>query len=179
MSAPTTLRTPPAPAPSPRTPRSLRVVGVLTGVALVVGLGVGYLALRPDDHQPEGPQSAAAATVVWGRPVVKAQGMASTTGVSVTQVAITGGGELVDLRYQVVDPTKAATLHDPATPPAVVEEDSGLVIHQLLMNHAHTGAFHAGETYYLVFTNPQNRLQRGDYVTVLLGNSAIEHVLVQ
>lgn len=180
MSAPPAVRTPPAPTPARRASRSVRIVGVLSGVLLVVGAAIGYLALRSGDDKPSGPAApAAAAEIAWGRPVVKAQGLAATTGVIITQVAVTGGGGLIDLRYQVVDPTRAASIHDPSTPPAVIEEDSGLVVHDLLMNHAHSGTYHAGETYYVVFTNPQNRVQRGDHVTVLLGNTAVEHVLVQ
>jgi hypothetical protein len=139
----------------------------------------GYLALTSAGDGSTLGDRAAPAPIAWGRPVVKAQGLASRTGVVVTQVAITGGGGLVDLRYQVVDPAKAATVHDPAKPPALVDERTGLVIHDLLMQHAHTGTYHAGETYYVVFTNPQNRLQRGSQVTVLLGDTALRHVLVQ
>jgi hypothetical protein len=63
-------------------------------------------------------------------------------------------------------------------PPAVVDESSGLVVHDLLMNHEHTGDYRPGVTYYLVFTNPGNWVRRGASVTVLLGNAQVEHVRV-
>jgi hypothetical protein len=99
--------------------------------------------------------------------------------VKITQVAVTGDGGLVDLRFTVVDANKAATLHDPATPPAVVDQRTGLVVKDLLMSHAHTAPFKAGVTYYLVFNNPGNWVQRGGKVAVLLGNARVENVTVK
>ncbi len=96
----------------------------------------------------------------------------------ITQVAVTGDGGLVDLRYKVVDPERANTLHDPTTPPAVVDEESGLVVHELFMDHSHTGPYKTGVTYYLVFNNPGNWVHHGSRVSVMLGNAQVEHVLV-
>ena len=91
---------------------------------------------------------------------------------------MTGGGGLVDLRYKVTDPDRANALHDQTTPPALVDERTGLVLNQLLMNHAHTGEMKLAVTYYLVFDNPGNWVRRGSKVTVLLGNAQVEHVVV-
>jgi len=91
-----------------------------------------------------------------------------------------GGGGLIDLRYQVFDPDKANALHNKRTPPALVEEQTGLVVNRLLMNHAvHKGPLKAGVTYYLVFNNPGNLVRRGSMVTVLLGNAEVQHVVVR
>jgi hypothetical protein len=116
--------------------------------------------------------------VSWQRPVVTADGLVQQSGVKITLVAVTGDGGLVDLRFKVVDPERANGVHDPATPPGVVDEDSGLVVHELLMNHAHTGPYKAGVTYYLVFNNPGNWVHHGSRVSVMLGNAQVEHVLV-
>jgi hypothetical protein len=61
----------------------------------------------------------------------------------------------------------------------VVDERTGLVVRNLLMNHAHSGAYRAGATYYLVFENPGNWVHRGAEVTVLLGDARIEHITVR
>jgi hypothetical protein len=184
MTNPTTLE-PPAPAEPPepsRRPssRRLTVIGLLCGLLLVVGV-VGLVRGRSSDSSGSTASSAKAAPVpvAWRRAVVSAAQLASTAGVRITRVAVTGDGGLVDLRFQVVDPTKAHALHDPATPPAVVDERSSLVVHELLMNHSHSGEYKAGTTYYLVFTNPGNWVRRGSQVTVLLGTAQVEHVLVR
>ena len=54
--------------------------------------------------------------------LVSAAGLLERSGVRVVRVAATGGGGLLDLRYQVVDPGKAAAIHDAETPPALVDE---------------------------------------------------------
>jgi hypothetical protein len=114
----------------------------------------------------------------WRRPAVTADRLAGQVGARITQVAVTGGGGLVDLRFQVVDPDRAAALHDPQTPSALIDEANGVVVDRLLMNHAHAGPFNAGETYYLVFENPGSLVRRGDAVTVLLGGVQVEHVRI-
>jgi hypothetical protein len=151
-----------------------RLVSVLAGVVLAgAGLWIWHAARTPADIG-----AAVSAPVGWARPAVAADDLGQASGVTITRVAVTAGGGLVDLRFRVVDPDRAHALHDPATPPAVVDEGSGLVVHDLLMNHEHTGDFRAGVTYYLVFTNPGNWVRRGARVTVLLGNAQVEHVAV-
>ena len=111
-------------------------------------------------------------------PVVSPAGLAKHSGVRVTQLATTGGGGLLDLRYQVIDPGKAAAIHDLETPPALVDERTGVVIDDLFMGHSHNGPTKAGLIYYLVFSNPGSIVQSGDRVSVVLGDARIAHVRV-
>lgn len=155
-----------------------RMAGVLSGVGAVVLLAVLVLFVACSRNNNGNPASASAVPASWARPVVALSDLGDRSGVEITRVAVTGDGGLVDLRFKVVDPDKANAVHDERTPPAVVDENSGLVVHQLLMNHAHSGAFKAGVTYYLVFENPGNWVRRGGKVTVLLGDAQVEHVRV-
>ena len=123
--------------------------------------------------------TAVPAAAQWQRPVVSAAGLADRSGVRIVQVAISGGGGLIDLRYQVVDPDKAAVVHDPDRPPVIVDDATGVVVDQLLMGHSHTGSFNAGQTYYMIFENPGNLVQRGSKVSVLLGDAEVDQVDVQ
>ena len=158
--------------------RGVKVLGILTGVALVAGaLTAWSLYSTHKDQSVAAP--AAVAEIAWGRTAVDKDGLAERSGVRLTQVAVTGGGGLIDLRFQVLDPNRANSLHDASTPPAVIDEKSGLVVRDLLMSHAHTGKYTAGETYYLVFENPGNWIRRGANVTVLLGPAQVDHVVVR
>jgi hypothetical protein len=175
---------PPAGAPAP-IPRTGRPRWRLAIIALVL-LGIGGIALRLGSGSPDAtettsgsPAAAAAAAAGWSRPVVSEDGLAERSGVRITRVAMTGAGGLVDLRFQVVDPTRAQALHDADTPPALIDEASGLVVQSLLMDHAHSGPFRQGATYYYVFNNPGNWVDRGHRVTVLLGDAQVEHVVVR
>lgn len=161
------------------TGRRGRLIGVAVGVLATVALGVVLTLRQASSTARVDAQAAPAIAASWGRPAVNAAGLADRSGVAVTRVAVTGDGGLVDLRYRVVDPTKANSLHDQATPPAVIDEKTGLVVHQLFMDHSHSGTYHAGITYYLVFNNPRDWVHRGSRVTVLLGNAQLEHVVVR
>jgi len=158
--------------------RRVRLAGMLAGALLVV-VTAGLAVWLPGRSGGGTPVQPAAVPASWARPAVRMADLAGRTGVRITRVAVTGNGGLLDLRYQVVDPDKAGVLHDTATPPALVDERTGLVVHQLLMDHAHSGAYRAGVTYYLVFENPGNWVRRGSAVTVLLGNAQVEHVVVR
>jgi len=115
----------------------------------------------------------------WQRPSVSASGLAERSGVRLIRVAVTGGGGLLDLRYQVVDPSKAVAVHEAETPPAIIDERTGLVLNRLLMGHAHQGQLKPAVSYYLVFENTGNWVRRGSEVTVLLGDAQVEHVVVK
>jgi hypothetical protein len=165
------------PTPPRRTKpsRRLRIVGMLLGAALVAGVGVAAgLAFNGDDA-PVVPE---AATPTWTRTPVSTAKLQARLGIRLTQVAVTGGGGLIDLRFQVLDPELAASIHDAETPPALVEERSGVFLGQLLMGHSHTGPFKQAQTYYLIFVNEGNWVHRGDRVAVLLGDFQVGHVPV-
>jgi hypothetical protein len=149
-------------------------LAIIAGVAIAVGVWA-WLA-SPDDG---GAGSAAPRAGLWTRPVVSDDALEERLGLRVTQVAVTGGDGLLDLRFQVLDPAKAAAVHAAATPPGMVDEESDVLVSSLLMSHSHKGAFRQGATYYLVFTNPGNVVKRGNSVTVLLGNTQLEHVIVR
>lgn len=106
-------------------------------------------------------------------------GLVARSGVRITEVSVTAQGGLIDLRYQVVDPGKAASIHDPDTPPALVHAPTGAVLDDLFMGHAHGGQFKAGVIYYLIFNNPGNVVHSGDWVSVVLGDARVDRVRVR
>jgi len=175
----------PVPAGAPATqgrawgPRRVRLLGAVAGVLLTVVVA-GIVLWLPSRSSGDTKAAGGVVALALERPVVSPDGLAERSGVKITQVAVTGGGGLIDLRYQVFDPDKANALHNKRTPPALVEEQTGLVVNRLLMNHAvHKGPLKVGVTYYLVFNNPGNLVRRGSMVTVLLGNAEVQHVVVR
>jgi hypothetical protein len=101
------------------------------------------------------------------------------TGVRVTRVAVTAGGGMVDLRYQVIDPDKATVVHDRNRPPAIVDAATGQVVNRPWMQHSHASALRAGVTYYLILVNPGGVIKPGNTVSVVIGDARLEHVPVQ
>jgi hypothetical protein len=174
---------------APSTP-SQRRLGVGRGrlIASLLGAGIvtaaaGVAALQGSRGSPtvgaDAPRPSAQAATTWERPVVDAATLADLEGIRVVQVAVTGDGGLLDLRIQVVDPDKAAAVHDLTWPPALIDETSNAVADELLMGHSHTAPFKAGQTYYFVFQNPGNLVQRGGTVSVLLGHAELAHIAVR
>ena len=159
-----------------RRSKKRRLLGALTGAGLVVAALGGYLLVQQLVGGPGGAARPEAASEK-APPVVSAAGLEQRNGVRITHVALSGGGGLVDLRYQVVDPDKAAILH--STAPELVDEKTFAVVDRPFMGHNHTGAFHAGQTYFVLFENPGNLVQRGTRVTVVLGGLRVPHVAVE
>jgi hypothetical protein len=155
----------------------LRLIGVAIGATLVVTVTAVVVWLSRDDGAAAAPVKPAPAA--WQRPTVTNAELAQRLGVKITQVAVSGHGGLVDLRYRVLDPDRANEVHDAAKPPAVVDDRSGVVVNQLYMDHSHSGPFRAGATYYLIFNNPGNLVRRGATVSVLLGDTQVDHVQVR
>jgi hypothetical protein len=147
----------------------VRALGALTGAALVLVAVLAIDGSKPSSNQKPRPLPA----------VVSPAGLLERSGVRVVRVVASGGGGLLDLRFQVVDPDRAVAVHDRDAPPALVDERTGGAIAGLLMGHAHHGRLKAGVTYYLVFENPGSLVRRGDRVSVVLGDARLEHVLVQ
>jgi hypothetical protein len=158
-----------------RLPGRVRIAGFLAGVLIAAGIGALALWLPPHSSGA----TSAEPPPAWRRPAVSAGGLAERSGVRLVRVAVTGGGGLLDLRYQVVDPSKAVAVHEAQTPPAIIDERTGLVLNRLLMGHAHHGALKPAVSYYLIFENTGNWVHRGSEITVLLGDAQVEHVVVK
>ena len=89
-----------------------------------------------------------------------------------------GCAVLVDMRYQVLDEDRAAAIHDPATPPAMVDETTGVFVDRPFMGHSHKGRLKAGHVYFVLFENPGNLVAPGTHVTVQLGGARVAHIPV-
>jgi hypothetical protein len=101
----------------------------------------------------------------------------AATGVRVVRVALTGGGGLVELRYQVLDASQAAGIHD--RPPTLVDERTDEVIDTYFMGHVHGSTPKTGLSYPLLFVNEGGLIVRGATVTVAIGGGLLERVVVQ
>jgi hypothetical protein len=154
-----------------RLPRGLlvRLLGAVAGAGLVAAPVLGYAVTRP---------SSAGSAAAHIPPAVSQAGLKARSGVRLIRVAASGGGGLLDVRYQVVDADRALAVHEAETPPAIIDERTGAVIDQLFMGHMHHGRAKAGVSYYLIFENPGG-VATGSRVTVQLGDARLAHVVVR
>ena len=149
----------------------VRAVGLVLGAALVLAAIAAYNLSHRSGTAAARPHAAA--------PLVSNAEFQRRTGVRIVRVTATAAGGLVDLRYQVLDANAADSIHDPDTPPEMVDERTHVVVNDLFMGHSHHGQLKVAHTYYLIFNNPGNLLQAGTRVTVQLGAARTAHVPVQ
>lgn len=131
---------------------------------LPLGAGWGRLSTRPDPN-----------------PIAKLDQttFSAETGVRLVRVALTAGGGMLDLRYQTVDPDKAIVVHDDDNPPTLVDEATGQAVSIPWMDHSSAREMKAAITSSQLLMNPGGVLHRGSLITVIIGDSRLEHVVVQ
>lgn len=104
-------------------------------------------------------------------------------GVEVVFVRATAADYMLEFRYKVLDPVKAAPLFDRRTKPVLHHEESGAEL--IVPTPPTTGALRnsnpplADHTYWMVFANPGRLVQPGDHVTVSIGEFVTDALVVQ
>lgn len=79
----------------------------------------------------------------------------------------------------MLDPDKAAIVHDEKNPPSIIHEPTGQASNQPWMQHRHSRDMRLALTYYELILNPGHVVRRGDPVTVVIGNARLTHVITQ
>lgn len=115
---------------------------------------------------------------VQGRQVQAIAAFEEETGIRVLRIAMTAGGGVVDLQYQVVDPDKSLIVHDDENPPRLLDAASGLFIAEPFHEHA-ARELHTAVTYHQLIMNGGGLLERGSKVTITVGNATLENIQVQ
>lgn len=100
------------------------------------------------------------------------------TGIRILRIVRTAGGGIIDLQYQVVDPDKALIVHDADRPPMILDEKSNLIFANPFHDHADR-ELHTAVTYHNMIMNGAGLLQKGSKVTLQVGESVLEHLIVQ
>jgi hypothetical protein len=135
---------------------------------VVLALGIGGFAVF-QHNRSAGP------VTIPGTAVTAAE-LESKYGTRIDMVALTALGGLVQLRFTVLDKTKAETLfHVAENMPALIAEPSGKIL------HAPTGMRHHftlldGGSYFVLYANAGNALSPGTPVSVLIDTVKLEHL---
>jgi hypothetical protein len=122
-----------------------------------------------------------------------------TTGIRLVRVGVTGAGGLLEVQYQILNPSKAIdTLQSqPVTPVSsagsyeghssghngqavsLIHEESGSVLNRVFhYSSVVHGDLRPGGTYYQILVNPSEVVASGSLVTVVMGNVRLQHVSV-
>jgi hypothetical protein len=143
------------------------LVVVLAGVGIVglVLLGIMRVADARDTAraEPAGPAAIAA--------------FEESLGIRLGHIGLVADGGIVQVRYRVVDVGRAAPL---AHAVAIVDEDSGTTLKTRFEHGGHGNHELAADRVYTeMIINAAGSLQRGDLVTLKVGEHEIEHLVAQ
>lgn len=145
----------------------------LLGVAGLAGLLAAALLIFSGGG-PRPPATLALSAATPASPEIEA-----AWGVRIDHVALIGGGGIIDVRYTVVDPDRAAALLVSLDAlPVITNQRSGAELRLTEALH-HRVNLDAGRSYYMLYANAGNLLRRGDAVSLTVGEFTLAPVVVK
>lgn len=147
------------------------VVPILSIVAVVLALGLHLLARESSGLSVP----TAAPTVI---PAPRSVPLENTYGIRVTQLGLTAGGGMVDLRYIIFDPDNARLIGSSTKDQAVlIVERNGRRMETAALTMRHRNKLRPGQTSYILFRNDGGEIRSGDRVTLVIGKVALKHIV--
>ncbi len=124
--------------------------------------------------------SAGAATPASDRPL-------SDLGIELVTVRLTAEAFMIDLRYRIVDGSKAKPFVNQNVRPVLVNETTGdryyvpnaPKIGPLRQTATPAHPIQQGKVYFMMFANPNRRLHAGEKVTLYAGDSVVRNLVVR
>jgi hypothetical protein len=105
-------------------------------------------------------------------------------GVQITGIRLSAADYMLDFRYRVADPNKAAPLLGRQVKPYLIDEVSGAKL--IVPAPPKVGSLRqksreplAGKIYFVIFSNPGKLVKRGGRVTVVIGDFKAENLIVE
>lgn len=109
--------------------------------------------------------------------------LAEEWGIEITSLHLTAAGHMIDFRFRVVDPEKAASLFVRQNKPYLIDQDSGQVLS--VPRTAKIGPLRPSDPpqqdriYWMFFGTVPGLVQSGSKVTVVIGDFRAEDLTVQ
>ena len=104
-------------------------------------------------------------------------------GVKVLSIKLSAEGHMLDFRYRVRDPEKAALLFDRGIKPYLVDDSTGAIF--VVPEPPKVGALRStrkpqtDRNYFVMFANPGRYVKKGNRITVMIGDFKAEHLVVE
>jgi hypothetical protein len=100
-------------------------------------------------------------------------------GIRFTSVAVTAGGGMIQIRYQVLDSDKTLAVHDKDVAPFVVDGSGVKYADPGMVGHSHVGTAKApGTSDYILLANARGGVRPGSVVTIKVGDLELRNVPV-
>lgn len=150
----------------PRTPDRRAVLGLAAALAVVAAGALAGCAAR-QASEPARPSAA------------------EPSGIRPEALRLSAGGYILDFRYRVVDPARAAPLLDGRKRPFLVDARGARLgvpdtpILGSLRQTSRNGKVATDHSYFILFANPGKYLHSGDRVTLVVGDSKVTDLRVE
>ena len=105
-------------------------------------------------------------------------------GIQIASLRLSAAGRVIDFRYRVLDPQKAALLGDRSLKPVLIDQAShqklGVPVAPKIGSLRQTSLkLTAGRVYFVLFGNPNHLIKSGSKVTVVIGEFRAENLTVE
>ena len=105
-------------------------------------------------------------------------------GVEIVAVRLTVAHSMLDLRYRIIDPSKAGPMMDPKVPMHLIDPGTGEVMRIPMDEQVGTlrqSGVHIrpGQTLASLFANPRRALKKGDLVNLRVGDLEIDGLTLE
>lgn len=108
----------------------------------------------------------------------------SQWGIEIASLRMSGNGHLIDFRYRVLDPDKAAMLGDERSVPSMIDEATGTKLRvpsspKIGPLRQSSQRMEQGRTYFIIFANAGRLVKSGSEVTITIGDFHVENLTVE
>lgn len=105
-------------------------------------------------------------------------------GIQIASLRMSAAGRIIDFRYRVLDPEKAALLGDRRVKPMLIDQASGRkmavpVAPKIGSLRQTSVKLTAGRIYFVLFSNSEQLIKPGSKVTVTIGDFRAENLTVE
>lgn len=136
--------------------------------------------IAPSPRAQPARSSTSAPRAVALPPPVPEPAMQDRWGIEITSLGMAMGGKALDLRYKVLDLAKATSMQFLTNYVYVVNQSSGNVLIVPFQQENQTKQKLAeGKVFFALLPNKEGRVQSGSVVTVVVGNSRQENIVVR
>lgn len=105
-------------------------------------------------------------------------------GIEVSSLRLSAAGYMLDFRYRVTDPEKAAPFMDRSVKPCLIDQATGAKMY--VPSPPKIGSLRQtsrnpkpGRTYFVLFANPGRFIKRGSAVTIAMGACKLRNLIVE
>jgi hypothetical protein len=157
-----------APKITTRTIRKLYCIALVSLVFCLYGCGTQANKLAISEYNPRTLQS----------------NIEKKWGIQIQGIRLSAADYMLDFRYKIIDPNKAAPLLDRQTKPYLVDQQSGAKL--IVPTPPKVGSLRqkshepiSGKIYFVMFSNPGKLVKKGNKVTVVIGDFKTENLIVE